>query len=46
MDVPDYSCAIVVFGFFAAGAWWHIVVSIPWLNPFGLVEILLQFFFF
>jgi hypothetical protein len=45
MGVPGYSCAIAVFGFFAAGAWWHIVVSIPWSNPSGLADILLQFFF-
>jgi hypothetical protein len=46
MAAPDYSCAIVVCGFYAAGVWWPIVEIIPWLNPSGSADILLQFFFF
>jgi hypothetical protein len=42
MAAPDYSCAIGVCGFYAAGAWSHIVVSIPWWNRSGLADILLS----
>jgi hypothetical protein len=43
MDALDYSSASAACGFCAAGVWWHIVESIPWLNPSGLADIVLQF---